>query len=125
MGFPTANLAADEQLIPGEGVYAGFAQVDGRAYKAAISIGRTPTFDGRKVCVEAHLLDFDGDLYGQRVSISFVRRLRAQVKFPSKEALMEQLKRDVEEARATPASHDESGVDGSSGTHPADKEGRT
>ncbi len=95
IGFPTANLEPDEKLVPGEGVYAGSGRTGDRVYPAAISIGRAPTFSAQQVRVEAHLLDFDGDLYDQRLALTFERRLRGQEKFSSANALVEQLKRDV------------------------------
>lgn len=99
LGFPTANLDGIEQLIPMEGVYSGLAEVAHRRFSAAISIGRSPTFDGRHVRVEAHLLDFSGDLYGQCLRLEFVRFLRRQMTFASAEALIAQLQLDVQAAR--------------------------
>lgn len=104
IGFPTANVESDRQLVPGEGVYAGSADVGGRVHAAAISIGCAPTFFGQTVRVEAHLLAFDGDLYDQRLALNFERRLRGQKKFSSSEALIEQLKCDVEAVRNPPPS---------------------
>ena len=104
LGFPTANLAGIEQLIPGDGVYAGWVVVDDRTYSAAISIGSTPTFGGRERQVEAHLLDFTGDLYGKTIRIEFTRRLREQEKFESPSALARQLGVDVKAVRI---SHEE------------------
>lgn len=104
IGFPTANLADIEQLVPGDGVYAGRALVGGQAYLAAISIGRTPTFGGGDRQVEAHLLDFDADIYGQSIQIDFERRLRDQCTFASASELTDQLHRDVEAVRTGSAS---------------------
>ena len=99
LGFPTANLAAQDQLVPGEGVYAGRAVVGETPYVCAISIGHTPTFGGDKQQVEAHLLDFDGEIYGRRIRIEFERLLRAQITFDSPEALSHQLRQDVQAVR--------------------------
>jgi riboflavin kinase/FMN adenylyltransferase len=99
LGFPTANLSDIEQLIPMEGVYAGLADSTGRRYAAAVSIGRSPTFDGDRVRVEAHLLDFTGDLYDQTIRIELVRFLRHQKTFASPEALTAQLHLDVQASR--------------------------
>ena len=102
IGFPTVNIAVSEQLVPGEGVYAGRVALHSDTYLAAISIGTAPTFSGTRQQIEAHLLDFDGDLYGERIQIGFERRLREQRAFDSAEALAEQLHRDVEAVRRGP-----------------------
>lgn len=99
LGFPTANLQKPEQLVPSEGVYSGSAFVGDNKYPCAISIGKTPTFDGDDILIEAHLLEFDGDLYGQPIRVEFHRRLRDQQKFDSPESLIKQLKCDVESVR--------------------------
>jgi riboflavin kinase/FMN adenylyltransferase len=98
LGFPTANIVPDEALAyPGHGVYACLA--DGRP--AAVSIGVRPTFQtGRAELVEAYLLDFDGDLYGRRLRVEFLERLRGERRFEDPEALVEQMHRDVERTRA-------------------------
>ena len=95
---PDGWIPAD-QLVPGEGVYSGIARVGDSAHPCAISIGQTPTFEGRVRQIEAHLLDFDGDLYDQSMRLEFHRHLRAQLKFESVEALVEQLRRDVAAVR--------------------------
>ncbi len=97
LGFPTANLVPQEALVcPGHGVYAGLA--DG--HPAAVSIGVRPTFTtGRGELIEAHLLDFDGDLYGRQLRIEFLARLRGERRFDSPEQLVEQIRRDVEHTR--------------------------
>jgi riboflavin kinase/FMN adenylyltransferase len=103
LGFPTANIVPEEALAcPGHGVYACVA--DGRA--AAVSIGVRPTFDtGRGELIEAYLLDFDGDLYGRRLSLDFLQRLRGERRFDSAEALVEQMHRDVERTREIVQAH--------------------
>jgi len=103
LGFPTANVAI-RQLSPAEGVYAGRVQVDGgggREYKAAISVGMNPTFDGKTKTVEAFLLDFEGDLYGRVIDVSFEHWIRDVMAFGGVRPLVEQLKRDVEMVRKT------------------------
>jgi riboflavin kinase / FMN adenylyltransferase len=97
LGFPTANIVPDEELIcPGHGVYA--ARADGRC--AAVSVGVRPTFGtGRAVLVEAFILDFDGDLYGQELRVDFLARLRGERRFDAVEALVEQMQLDVEQTR--------------------------
>jgi riboflavin kinase/FMN adenylyltransferase len=98
LGFPTANIVPDEDLVcPGHGIYA--ARADGVC--AAVSIGVRPTFGaGRAVLVEAYLLDRDVDLYGRTLRVDFLSRLRGERRFDTTEALTEQMRRDVEEARA-------------------------
>jgi riboflavin kinase / FMN adenylyltransferase len=102
LGFPTANMAIPSTLvIPCEGVYAGhFIAEDGVARPTAISLGRRPTFykQGHEL-LEAHLLDFDGDLYGQHVRVQFVEHLRGQQRFESIDELVSQLHRDIARAR--------------------------
>ncbi|MHC4698142.1 MAG: bifunctional riboflavin kinase/FAD synthetase [Planctomycetota bacterium] len=95
IGFPTANVAVSDLLIPGDGVYAGRAVVRGETHPCAISIGTTPTFGGTERRIEAHLLDFTGELYGEAIRLEFGSRLREQKTFDSAEALADQLKRDV------------------------------
>ncbi|MEK6677438.1 MAG: bifunctional riboflavin kinase/FAD synthetase [Planctomycetota bacterium] len=99
LGFPTANINPVNQLVPGHGVYAGQATLKGESYRCAISIGQTPTFDGTRRQIEAHLLDFHDDIYDQDIRVEFLRFLRPQQKFASAEALMDQLRMDVQNAR--------------------------
>ncbi len=98
LGFPTANLVPDEALVcPGHGVYA--ARADSAC--AAVSVGVRPTFaTGRGVLIEAYLLDRDLDLYGKTLQVEFLTRLRGERRFATAEALVEQMHRDVEQARA-------------------------
>lgn len=105
IGFPTANLSIGSPeypiAIPADGIYATWAILDdGTRKMAATSIGIRPTFDdGEERTVEAYLLDFDGDLYTRALSLEFVRRLRPEEKFTSIEALVKQMKKDVENTR--------------------------
>jgi riboflavin kinase/FMN adenylyltransferase len=103
LGFPTANLIPDEALAcPGHGVYA--CQANG--HPAAVSIGVRPTFQtGRGELIEAYLLDFDGDLYGQRLSIEFLQRLRGERRFDTPEALVAQMHRDAARTRELVGAH--------------------
>lgn len=102
LGFPTANLVPDQTLIqPGHGIYAARASWDGESRCAAVNVGVRPTFKtDLVVLVEAYLLDWQGDLYGRRLTIEFLRRLRGERRFGSAEALIEQMHLDVEGARA-------------------------
>ncbi|MGH2799405.1 MAG: riboflavin biosynthesis protein RibF [Thermoleophilaceae bacterium] len=99
LGMPTANLVPDDAFVhPGHGVYAAWAH----GHASAVNVGVRPTFDtGRGLLVEAHLIDFDGDLYGQTLRIAFIERLRGEKRFESVDALVEQMIRDVEQAAAT------------------------
>jgi riboflavin kinase / FMN adenylyltransferase len=102
LGFPTANLVPDEHFAcPGHGVYACLSHEDGAEPKAAaVSIGVRPTFDtGRAELIEAFVIDFDGDLYGRTLTIEFLERLRGERRFDSAEALVEQMRLDVERTR--------------------------
>ncbi|HEY1635559.1 MAG TPA: bifunctional riboflavin kinase/FAD synthetase [Acidimicrobiales bacterium] len=104
LGFPTANIAVPpEILLPAEGIYAGYYErPDGSTHAAAISLGRRPTFydHADSSLLEAYLLEFSGDLYGERVKVRFVTRLRGEERFDSPEALAAQMARDVEATRA-------------------------
>ncbi|MBC8171990.1 MAG: bifunctional riboflavin kinase/FAD synthetase [Anaerolineae bacterium] len=101
IGFPTANIDVwAEQVIPANGVYAGMATLaTGERYKAVTNIGVRPTFDGTGVTVEAHLLDFDGDLYGQQLIFSFEHRLRGEQKFNGVQELIAQITADAQAGR--------------------------
>jgi riboflavin kinase/FMN adenylyltransferase len=104
LGFPTANLDVPAEIcLPAPGIYAGwYERPDGARHQAAVSVGRRPTFyaDGGELLVEAFLLDFDGDLYGEPARLSFAHRLRDEQAFDSVDALVAQMGRDVELTRA-------------------------
>ena len=97
LGMPTANLVPDDAYVtPGHGVYAGWAN----GHAAAVNVGVRPTFEtGRGLLVEAHLIDFDDDIYGETLRIAFVERLRGEKRFDSVEELIAQMNRDVEDAK--------------------------
>lgn len=100
LGYPTANIELTPSMAyPGNGIYATIAYVDGASHMAATSIGTRPTFDGVGRTIEAFFLDFDGNLYNKEVRLEFVRRLRDELKFDSIDALLEQMAKDVNEAR--------------------------
>jgi riboflavin kinase/FMN adenylyltransferase len=99
---PTANISyAHDKMIPAKGIYACWAYLDGKKYQAAINIGTNPTFTPEKQSpnVEAHLLDFHQEIYGEDVRLEFVARLRDELKFDSVEALLEQIWRDIESTK--------------------------
>ena len=99
IGVPTANLACGDQLVPDDGVYAARCAVAGKTYATALSIGTMPTFgDKLQRQVEAHLIGFDGDLYGQTLRVEVIDWLRAQEKYKGVDALKVQLRRDIQDA---------------------------
>lgn len=103
IGFPTANLALDDarKLVPKRGVYATQVQLPGgRHCGGMMNIGRRPTFDGMDVTAEVHLLNFEGDLYGEHLSVQFLQRLRDEQRFESAEALAAQLSEDEQRCTA-------------------------
>jgi riboflavin kinase/FMN adenylyltransferase len=107
LGFPTANLESENEVLPAAGVYAGRVRLldegnppPGAILPAVTNVGTRPTFhDGGHVLAEAHVIDFDGDLYGRRVEVSFSQRLRSERRFPDVEALRRQIAEDVAAAR--------------------------
>ncbi len=101
IGFPTANLEVAGQLVPAHGVYAAQAVLDdGRVFAAAVNVGPNPTFGELAVKIEAYLIGFEGDLYGQSIRLEFRERLRELCAFASADALKEQLQKDVARAAA-------------------------
>ncbi len=100
LGFPTANIeVGPDMVVPGNGIYATLAFVDGERHMAATSIGTRPTFDGKGRTIEAFLLGFDSNLYNRQLRLEFVQRLRDELKFDSVDALLEQMELDVEQTR--------------------------
>ncbi|HEY8218380.1 MAG TPA: bifunctional riboflavin kinase/FAD synthetase [Acidimicrobiia bacterium] len=104
LGFPTANIGVPNRIcLPADGIYAGtYVDAEGVERPCAISLGRRPTFyeGADRSLLEAHLLDFDGDLYDEPAKVRFVDRIRAEERFDSVDALVAQMRRDVEDARA-------------------------
>ena len=100
MGFPTANIkSAPEIIVPGDGIYATWATVEGQRYMSATSIGIRPTFDASDRTVETFIMDFNGKLYGKQLGLDFVSRIRNEIKFPSIEDLKNQMSQDIEETK--------------------------
>jgi len=100
IGFPTANIDFwVEQLLPANGVYATYAWLGETRHLAAANIGVRPTVNGQKVTVEAHLLDFDEDIYGRSLCLEIIERIRPETKFPSLDALKAQIQADVDQVR--------------------------
>ena len=101
LGFPTANMAGIETLIPPTGVYTGIWEDGGKTYAAAVHIGPNPTFGESNHKVEVHLLDFTGDLYGREMKIGLLDRVRGTIAFDSVDALKQQMNRDISQVRET------------------------
>jgi riboflavin kinase / FMN adenylyltransferase len=99
IGIPTVNLGQVTTLIPAEGVYAGYAEWQGERRPAAINIGPNPSFGEIRLKIEAHLLDFQGDLYGRSIRLTFRERLRGVIRFANIDDLVRQLKADIEQTR--------------------------
>lgn len=100
IGFPTANVDFwDEQLLPANGVYATYAWLDEERHLAATNVGVRPTVSGNAVTVEAHLLDFDADIYGRTLRLEFINHIRPEMKFAGLEALKAQIAADVAKVR--------------------------
>jgi riboflavin kinase/FMN adenylyltransferase len=100
IGFPTANMAVwEQQVLPANGVYAAWATLGAERFMAVTNVGVRPTFDGTTITVEPHLLNFDRDIYGEILSLTFEARLRREQKFDSIESLKAQLHRDIAQGR--------------------------
>jgi riboflavin kinase/FMN adenylyltransferase len=106
IGYPTANLSLlPWSAVPADGIYAGRLRRGKETLPAAISIGTNPTFAGRERRVEAFLLDFDEDIYGERVELTFTGRLRDTIRFDTVQELVVQMGHDVERTRELLGSH--------------------
>ena len=97
MGIPTANVDYDVNMaLPEEGVYAGITYVRGKRLKCVVNVGKNLTFGARKLTVESHILDFDEDIYGEYIRVSFAKKLRGVIKFDGVDKLIEQIHHDME-----------------------------
>lgn len=99
LGVPTANISPANELLPASGIYAVRVRRDGESLPGVANIGTCPTFDNSDLSLEVHLLEFDGDLYGENLEVEFVSRLREERRFPSIQALAEQIHADINAAR--------------------------
>ena len=102
LGFPTANIEPENELIPAPGVYAAYSKLqtaDRRLQASAVFIGERKTFGDHEPVIEAYLLDFDGDLYGQQIEVCLARKVRDVEAFPSKEDLIAQIEKDIAQIR--------------------------
>lgn len=99
LGFPTANIEIHNELIPKDGIYAVLALLGNKIYKGAVNIGIAPTFHTNKRAVEAHIINFKQNIYGKKLKIEFIQRLRGEKTFKSAKGLANQIKRDVEKVK--------------------------
>ncbi len=99
LGFPTANIRADDYFLPAQGVYATFVEMGGKLWPSVSSLGFNPSFGNQSISLETHILDFSGDLYGQNLTLHFVERLRPEQRFNSLEDLKRHIQLDIDHAR--------------------------
>lgn len=99
LGFPTANINLHDELCPKTGIYAVTAEYKNKIYKGVANIGYSPTFDDNEFAVEVHLLDFTENIYGQKIRVNFVQRIRDEIKFSNISELSDQIKKDIVKAR--------------------------
>ncbi|HHP7234644.1 MAG TPA: bifunctional riboflavin kinase/FAD synthetase [Desulfobacterales bacterium] len=99
LGFPTANINLQDELCPGSGIYAVTVERNDRIYDGVANIGYSPTFDDHLFTIEVHILDFDETIYGEKIRINFIQRIRDEKKFAGVTELSDQIRRDVEAAR--------------------------
>jgi riboflavin kinase/FMN adenylyltransferase len=98
LGFPTANINLIDELCPKTGIYAVTVTYEGKLFKGVANIGYSPTFDDKGFAVEVHILDFNDDIYGQKIYINFVKRIRDEIKFTDIADLIDQINKDIVEA---------------------------
>jgi len=99
LGFPTANIKLYDELCPQMGVYAVTVETTTDTFNGVANIGYSPTFDDHIFTIEVHILDFSQDLYGSRIRVNMIKRLRDEIKFPDIDALSAQIRADIESAR--------------------------
>ncbi|MGD9308273.1 MAG: bifunctional riboflavin kinase/FAD synthetase [Desulfosarcina sp.] len=105
LGIPTANINLQDELCPKVGVYAVIVRYDGQRYPGVANIGYSPTFDDHIFTVEAHILDFNKDIYGEKIMVNFVQRLRDEIKFSGIDELVAQIDKDITQAKQILAPH--------------------
>jgi riboflavin kinase/FMN adenylyltransferase len=105
LGFPTANIAPKHSIIPADGVYAVRLFVRERVYNGIANIGMRPTFNKKVLAIEVHVFDFNEDIYGEDISLYFIKKIRDEKKFKSPEALASQIRSDIEVAKEVLVSH--------------------
>lgn len=101
LGFPTANLEVPSgRVMPPDGVYATYAEIEGQSYPAITNVGNNPTFGNEKKTIETFIFDFDSNIYGKSFTLEWVERIREEMKFPSLDRLIAQIQKDIEKAKA-------------------------
>jgi riboflavin kinase/FMN adenylyltransferase len=98
LGFPTANIIPEDELIPGRGIYAVIVELREKAYQGVCNIGYNPTFGDGSLSIETHILDFSGDIVGELINIIFIQRMRDEKKFSGVQELVDQIARDIKQA---------------------------
>jgi riboflavin kinase/FMN adenylyltransferase len=98
LGIPTANMKPDKELIPAEGVYAVIVFLEGNRYQGVLNIGYNPTFSDNERSIEVYILDFSGNIYGERLRVFFIDRIRDEIKFDTPEQLVGQIRKDIDQA---------------------------
>jgi riboflavin kinase / FMN adenylyltransferase len=99
LGFPTANVEANKELLPMRGVYAVHCLLRQRRLDGVLNIGFNPTFAGGKLTIEVHILDFQANIYGETLDVLFMERIRNEVRFAGPEELIAQINKDISQAR--------------------------
>lgn len=99
LGFPTANITLHDELCPKTGIYAVTVECGNKQYKGVANIGYRPTFDDHEFAVEVHILDFNDDIYGHKIRVNFIQRIRDEIKFSNISELSDQIKKDIVKAR--------------------------
>jgi len=99
LGYPTANIRPSKTLIPAQGVYAAYTHIERQRMPGVVNIGDNPTFGDGDLSIEVHIFDLDKDIYGKNITVEFIDRLRAEVKFPDSSSLIKQIEADCKRAK--------------------------
>jgi riboflavin kinase/FMN adenylyltransferase len=99
LGIPTANINLHDELCPKTGIYAVTVEIEDRQYNGVANIGYSPTFEDHEFTVEVHILDFNANIYGEKIRVNFIKRIRDEIKFSNISELIEQIKMDIAAAR--------------------------
>ena len=99
LGIPTANINLHDELCPKTGIYAVTGECRGKPFKGVANIGYSPTFENHEFTVEVHIFDFDDDIYGEKILVNFIKRIRDEIKFSNITELIDQIKKDIAAAR--------------------------
>jgi riboflavin kinase/FMN adenylyltransferase len=99
LGIPTANINLHDELCPKTGIYAVTVEYSGKQYKGVANIGYSPTFDDHEFTIEVHIFDFDSNIYGEKIRVNFIQRIRDEIKFSNISELIDQIKKDIATAR--------------------------